>query len=142
MTPEQRALIKASEGPLKRIADNLRKAAEDAAEANKARKNVDHARGIRDGTIEPPWAKKLREAIERSESTRSKSTREDTEKMRRVRQVLRELYSPDDMPHGDHGDKTVTIVHAVNNEFKKRGWGTVSREVIEKVVERGRYSRR
>ncbi len=54
-TPEQRALIKqVAESPfLKKVAADLRRAAEDAAAMNAARKRIDRYHAIRDGQISP-----------------------------------------------------------------------------------------
>jgi hypothetical protein len=57
--------------------------------------------------------------------------------MTRLLPILRELYPPNGLP--PDSVKTVTVMQAVLKKYKERGWGTVSRETIEKALKRGRY---
>jgi len=52
----------------------------------------------------------------------------------RLLPVLRELYPPDGIPP-DHV-KTVTVMQRVLKVYKARGWGEVSRDVVERAIGR------
>lgn len=79
----------------------------------------------------PPWAKPVTEF-------KPRHTREGKQ-MPRLLPVLRELYPPDGMPPGHV--KTVAVMQCVLKEYQARGWGEVSRDVVEKAIGRGRYRR-
>jgi len=71
------------------------------------------------------------------EPATTEDAQRDGPQLRRVETVMHELYRPD----GKVPDsvKTNVINKAVGDEFKKRGWGTVSRDTIEFYTKRGRY---
>ena len=65
------------------------------------------------------------------------SKRRQGKQTTRLLPILRELYPPNGLP--PDSVKTVKVMQAVLKKCEERGWGTVSREVIEKALGRGRY---
>ncbi|MHC2412893.1 hypothetical protein ACVJGC_005484 [Bradyrhizobium diazoefficiens] len=106
------------------------------AELAKARKTIDRANAIVDGLIQPPWMMKPKPVSQlkiKSSSSKQRTGRQ----MPRLLPLLHELYPPNGIPPGR--TKTVAIVQRVQNEFEKRGWGTIGRDTIEHAIGRGRY---
>jgi predicted flap endonuclease-1-like 5' DNA nuclease len=129
LTPAQRAVIKsvAESALLRKAAGDFAKAAENAAELEKARKTIDRAQAIRDGLNPPPRATKPEKL---------------GPKERRIIPLLRERWPPDGIAPANF-DK-LTAIKGIGDAFQKRHREEVTRNTILRVIARHilRHARR
>jgi hypothetical protein len=128
-TPEQRALLKqvAESSFFKKAAADLRKAIEDEAAADKARKRIDRYQAIRDGQIPPRWMKKA--------ATKPKPIRHQPLPVDRAKQAIPKAY-----PGGTDGISTVAIhkklATVLADENKQLGVKALSYDTVARALGR------
>jgi hypothetical protein len=117
--PKQRAAYQ------RMVAEKL----EQAAQVDKAAKNIDRALAIRDGLIPPPWAEKLlKPASTKSKTRKANSERPEGPKEGPINLIARRFWPPDGKPPASVTDPE--IVKKVGDEYQKKHGRSVDRTTI------------